>query len=86
MIATTHNPALLNALEKDDLQGVVVCYRDAEQGDSRFVPWLKVDAYPALMVRAKLGDLVSTGKVQEAVRGKELPGQQGQDWIKENRP
>lgn len=87
VIATTHNPALLNALTKEDLKGVVVCYRDEEEGDSRFVPWLEVPSYPALMARARLGDLVASGAIQTAVR--EDPEEQTKealDWIKENLP
>lgn len=85
VIATTHNPALLNALTPEDLHGVVVCYRDGKKGDSRFVPWLEVPSYPALMARARLGDLVAQGDVLRAVH--ENPEQETKkalEWIKEN--
>ncbi|HEY3365762.1 MAG TPA: ATP-binding protein [Symbiobacteriaceae bacterium] len=87
VIATTHNPALLNALTKDDLKGVTVCYRDAETGTSRFVPWLEIPSYPALMARARLGDLVARGDVLAAVHADpDKETKDALDWIKENLP
>ncbi len=38
VIVTTHNPAVLNALEAEDVPGVVVCYRDADEGDTSRKP------------------------------------------------
>lgn len=63
IIVTTHNPALLNALEAADIPGVVVCYREEKQGDSRFVAWMDIPNYPELMARGRIGDIVTQGLV-----------------------
>jgi len=61
LIVTTHNPAILNALSADDIPGVVVCYRDAADGSSRFVSWVDLPDYPELMARGGIGDIISQG-------------------------
>ncbi len=63
VIVTTHNPALLNALEAEDVPGVVVCYRDVDEGDSRFISWMDLPNYPELMARGRIGDIVTQGLV-----------------------
>ena len=59
VIVTTHNPALLNALDANDMPGVVVCYRDAIGGDSKFISWIDLPDYPELMTEGKIGDIVT---------------------------
>jgi predicted ATPase len=63
VIVTTHNPAVLNAVEAEDMPGIVVCYRDANEGDSRFVSWIDLPNYPELMAKGKIGDIVAQGLV-----------------------
>ncbi|NLI13906.1 AAA family ATPase [Pelotomaculum propionicicum] len=63
VIVTTHNPAALNALEAEDVPGVVVCYRDAFDGDSRFISWMDLPNYPELMAKGRIGDIITQGLV-----------------------
>ena len=63
LIVTTHNPALLNALEGEDIPGVVVCFRDIVEGDSKFISWMDFPNYPELMAKGKIGDIVTQGLV-----------------------
>lgn len=63
VIVTTHNPAVLNALEAEDISGVAVCYRDKNEGDSRFIPWMDLPNYPELMAKGRIGDIVTQGLV-----------------------
>lgn len=63
IIVTTHNPAVLNALEAEDIPGVVVCYRATEDGDSRFISWMDLPNYPELMAKGRIGDIVTQGLV-----------------------
>jgi hypothetical protein len=63
VMVTTHNPAVLNALEAEDIPGVVVCYRDANEGDSRFISWMDLPNYPELMAKGRIGDIVTQGLV-----------------------
>ena len=61
VIITTHNPAVLNALEAEDMPGVIVCYRDAFDGDSRFISWIDLPNYPELMAKGRIGEIVTQG-------------------------
>jgi len=63
IIVTTHNPASLNALKAEDIPGVVVCYRDAVEGDSRFISWIDLPNYPELMAKGRIGDIITNGPV-----------------------
>lgn len=63
VLVTTHNPAVLNALEAEDIPGVVVCYRDIIEGDSRFISWTDLPNYPELMAKGRIGDIVTQGLV-----------------------
>lgn len=69
IIVTTHNPALLNALEAEDIPGVVVCYRGANDGDSRFISWMDMPNYPELMAKGRIGDIVTQGLVNLPLSG-----------------
>ncbi|OPZ93309.1 MAG: recombination protein F [Firmicutes bacterium ADurb.Bin419] len=68
VIITTHNPALLNAINRDDLVGVVVCYRDAETGSSEFIQLLDIEKYPELMAKGRLGDLLTKDELTKAIK------------------
>jgi predicted ATPase len=69
-LITTHNTALLNAVNKDNLLGVVVCYRNASTGSSKFVSLVDIDKYPKLMAKGKLGDLLEKDEVHKAIMDK----------------
>jgi predicted ATPase len=64
VLATTHNPATLNALDAEQLKGVVVCFWDREGGSSRLVPLLEVPRADVLLEQGQLGDLVTRDVVQ----------------------
>lgn len=87
VIATTHNPALLNALSREDIPGVVVCYRDPVEGDSRFVRLVDLPSYPELMAAGRLGDLLTTGLIEKAAHETEEDRTREYDqkmrWIEE---
>lgn len=68
VVITTHNPALLNAVNREDLVGVVVCYRDTETGSSEFVQILDIGRYPELMAKGRLGDLLTKDELTKAIK------------------
>jgi predicted ATPase len=68
VVITTHNPALLNAVNREDLAGVVVCYRDTETGSSEFVQILDIERYPELMAKGRLGDLLTKDELTKAIK------------------
>ncbi|MBY8880447.1 AAA family ATPase [Actinacidiphila acidipaludis] len=68
VLITTHSPALLSALDADDHEGVVVCWRDHETGASRLTRLTELDGYPAAMAAGSLGDVVTHGRLDTRPR------------------
>ncbi|MFC4591468.1 AAA family ATPase [Sphaerisporangium corydalis] len=64
---TTHSPALLSALGPRDHDGVVVCSRDPESGRSRLRRLPEIDGYPSLMAQGQLGEIVTSGLLEETM-------------------
>ena len=67
VLAVTHNPALLNALGPRGVPFVSVVHRD-KQGKSVITLLEDVDQLPKLMASGPLGELVTQGKIQEALQ------------------
>lgn len=59
VLVTTHNPATLDSLTPEQLQGVVVCFWDKAQKASRLLPLLEIPKADVLLERGQLGDLVT---------------------------
>lgn len=68
ILITTHNPTLLNALTKEDLLGVVLCYRDQMDGSSKFYPLPDMESLPVLLAKGNLGDLTVRDELVKAVK------------------
>jgi predicted ATPase len=64
-LATTHSPAVLDALAGADHESVVVCDRD-ETGCSRVRRLVDLPGYPALMAADRLGSAVAHGRLAAA--------------------
>lgn len=73
LIMTSHNPALLDAIPNENLEDVVCCYRDKEEGDSRFIRLGDLYLYPDLVAQGSLGELVTQGIVERYVHDKRTP-------------
>lgn len=63
VIVTTHSPALLNAMSGRLNQSVLVCYRDAEDGQSHLVRLPSLPGYAEAMASGELGDAVTMGRL-----------------------
>ena len=59
VLCTTHNPATLDALTPEQLDGVVVAHWDKAQQASRLIPLLELPRADVLLERGNLGDLVT---------------------------
>lgn len=68
VLITTHNATVLNALSKEDLQGVDVVYRETETGASAFISLIDIDKMPQLLAQGKLGDVVTNGLLLEFIK------------------
>jgi predicted ATPase len=64
VLITTHSPALLSALDSEDHEGVVVCWRDPDTGTSRLTRLTELDGYPAAMAAGSLGEVVTRGRLE----------------------
>ncbi|OXS58830.1 hypothetical protein B1A99_12750 [Cohnella sp. CIP 111063] len=68
VIITTHNPTLLNALTREELLGVVLCYRDLNDGSSKFYSLPDMESLPALLSKGNLGDLTVRDELVKALK------------------
>jgi ABC-type lipoprotein export system ATPase subunit len=62
-LATTHSPAMLTALDREDHPYVIICDRDPEGGASRLRVLTELPAYPRAMAQGSLGDAVTMGRL-----------------------
>lgn len=70
VMITTHNAIMLNALSKQDLLGVDVVYRDADNGSSKFISLTDIDRMPELFTNGKLGDVVTSDLLLDFIKNK----------------
>jgi predicted ATPase len=66
ILATTHSPAILNALDGGGHDSVVVCDRAADGGRSRIRRLVDLPGYPELMSSGRLGSAVTRGRLAAA--------------------
>jgi len=59
VLVTTHNPATLDALPKDQLAGVLVCHWKKAEGVAAVIPLMELPRVDELLERGRLGDLVT---------------------------
>jgi hypothetical protein len=59
VLVTTHNPATLNALQPDQLDGVVFCAWDNETQAFKLINIYELPRHDELLERGRLGDLVT---------------------------
>jgi predicted ATPase len=61
ILITTHNPALMDALEKDLLPFISVCYREEETGYSVIGLLEELNKLPKYLAHGSLGKVISEG-------------------------
>jgi predicted ATPase len=59
VLVTTHNPATMDFLTREQLDGVVVCTWDDEKGSASLVRLNELPRYDEFLERGRLGDLVT---------------------------
>lgn len=65
VLVTTHNPATLNVLQPEQLDGVVLCTWDNTQQAFKLVRFYDLPRYDELLERGNLGDLVTRRVVEQ---------------------
>ncbi|GMQ55886.1 ATP-binding protein [Vallitalea sediminicola] len=82
-LITTHNTALLNAVDKENLKGVIVCYRNISSGNSEFVPLIDIEKYPSLMAKGRLGELLEKDEVNKAITNNKNTRKKHYTWMED---
>jgi predicted ATPase len=67
ILASTHNPALLDALGPEMVPFVVVAHRDPEEGHSCLTLLENVDGLPKLLARGRLGAVTASGALEQSL-------------------
>lgn len=83
VLATTHNPATLDQLSDEQIQGVVLCFHDVEQKASRLLPITQLPAAESLLEQGRLGELMTRQVLEQHVQPnfESQRAQQGLDWL-----
>ncbi|MEQ9481364.1 AAA family ATPase [Coleofasciculus sp. F4-SAH-05] len=71
ILVTTHNPALLDALDPGMIPFVILAYRDAETGESKLTPVEDIENFPKLYASASLGKLTAKGAIERSISRKQ---------------
>lgn len=72
VMVTTHNAMLMNQYKKEQLVGVSVVYRENEKGTSKFISFVDIDDFPAILASGGLGDAMIGNRLISAIKdGKE---------------
>jgi hypothetical protein len=71
LIVTTHNPATMNALPRECLEGVVLTDWSPSSG-SRLVPLPELEGVDELLATGRLGDLVTRRTVEQYLKPRSL--------------
>ena len=71
VLITTHNSALLDALEPDMMPFVIVAHRDQETGESKLTPLDELEDLPKLLASGSLGNLVTRGAIERSISRQE---------------
>ena len=64
VLATTHNPAFMDALDESHMDSILICHRDESGGGSRMTPLGDLDIAGTLALRGGLGDFVTRGALE----------------------
>lgn len=68
IVITTHNAMLMNQYKKEHLIGVWVVYREKEKGTSKFVSFVDIENFPAILAAGGLGDAMIDNRLISAIK------------------
>jgi predicted ATPase len=83
VMVTTHNPATLDGLGRDHLEGVVLCFWDKTRRASRLVRLLELPRADVLFESGHLGDLVTRNVLERHLMPgfEEAQKAKAQEWL-----
>ena len=83
VVATTHNPATLNALTAEQIDGVLLVVPDAAKKFAQLLPLKELPGYIEFVEQGRLGDLI-TRRVYERHLGADYEGKRQKkmtEWL-----
>lgn len=60
LLATTHNPALMNAIPESEIQNILYCYRDTSDGSSKISRLGDLERYLEIALGEKIGEMATS--------------------------
>ena len=85
ILATSHDPALLDAVPDDALEGVILCVRDSDSGASDLVRLAEIPRYPELVAQGPVGQLMTRGVIERVAKDRTSPKERTERalaWLK----
>lgn len=73
VVVTTHNAMLMNQYKKEQLVGVSVVYRENKSGTSKFIPFVDVDEFPAILASGGLGNAMIDNRLITSIKQEKEP-------------
>ena len=83
VLVTTHNPAFMDALDKTQMDGVLICHGNESGGGSQVTKLGDMDIVGTIGLRGGLGDFVTRGALEEhlAPEFAEKRSRETREWL-----
>lgn len=84
LVVTTHNPAVMDAVDPDHMDGLVLCYRSKENGASTFTRIVDLPDYLRLVAKGSTGELAEQNAFVQSIYHPRERGKMSYTWLKED--
>ena len=84
LVVTTHNPAVMDSVDPDHMDGVVLCYRSKEDGASTFARIVDLPDYLRLVAKGSTGELAEQDAFVQSIYHPRERGKMSYTWLKED--
>lgn len=84
LVVTTHNPAVMDAVDPDHMDGVVLCYRSKEDGASTFARIVDLPDYLRLVAKGTMGELAEQDAFVQSIREPHDISKHDYSWLWED--
>lgn len=84
LVVTTHNPAVMDAVGPDHMDGLVLCYRSKEDGASTFARIVDLPDYLRLVAKGTMGELAEQDAFVKAIREPHDISKHDYSWLWED--
>ena len=84
LVVTTHNPAVMDAVDPDHMDGLVLCYRSKEDGASTFARIVDLPDYLRLVAKGTMGELAEQNAFIKAIREPHDISKHDYSWLWED--